>query len=69
MMSNERNSGVQAVRLIPAKTVARILKINVRTVWKFMQNKPNFPQPLKRFPRYTRWNEADILNWRDTPQI
>lgn len=49
--------------LICAKQVAKLLNINVRTVYKFLQNKSGFPQPVLKFPRYTRWNKDEILQW------
>lgn len=57
------NNQSTPVNLICAKRVAKILNINVRTVWKFLRNKPGFPQPVKRFPRYTRWDEGAIRRW------
>lgn len=50
-------------RLIPAKTVAKMLDVNVRTIHRH-KSAGKLPEPI-RFGGSVRWREDDILRWID----
>ncbi len=61
-MSATVEDGIGAApRLIPAKAVAKILGVDVRTIHRY-KSAGKLPKPF-RFGGNVRWREDDILRW------
>jgi len=44
---------------------AQILGIGESTLWRWAQQRPDFPKPRKLGPRTTVWDVPELIAWRD----
>ncbi|GHV51263.1 hypothetical protein FACS1894216_04970 [Synergistales bacterium] len=50
---------------LSAKSCAKLFDVNVATWYDWCQNDPTAPKPVHQAPRFTRWDEAEVLAYRD----
>jgi prophage regulatory protein len=55
----------QEISCLRAKRAAEILGIGESTLWRWVKETPDFPQPIRLGSRVTVWRTADLLAWRD----
>ncbi|MEO0344480.1 MAG: AlpA family phage regulatory protein [Pseudomonadota bacterium] len=53
------------VYLSDAQLAARY-SVNRVTIWRWLRNRPGFPQPVALSERVRRWKLSDIQDWEDT---
>jgi prophage regulatory protein len=44
---------------------AQLLGIGESTLWRWAQERADFPKPRKLGPRTTVWDVAELMAWRD----
>ena len=54
--------------ILRPKDAAQYLGISVGTLYRWAQEQPGFPQPIKIGPRTTGWRQADLDAWLDRQQ-
>lgn len=63
MRKRETRNCKLGVLMIDVKDVAAACSIGVSTVWKLVNEDPNFPQPIRFGPKLTRFKAADVRRW------
>lgn len=62
--NTERDAALEGCRLITAKELAELLKVDRRTIWRMVARadagEGSFPQPLRLGARTVRWKLTDI---------
>ena len=59
-----KNSG-QAKSLRPEQA-AQLLGVTVRTVWRWLHERPDMPKPIKLSAGCTVFDRDELLAWRDS---
>jgi predicted DNA-binding transcriptional regulator AlpA len=52
-----------ASALTSVRTIARYMGVGISTVWRYAQQDPDFPRPVKLSARCTRWRVGDIRSY------
>jgi prophage regulatory protein len=53
----------QDLPCLRVKQAAALLGIGESTIWRWVKERPGFPQPFKIGSRVTVWRAADLVTW------
>ncbi|MDJ0857452.1 MAG: AlpA family phage regulatory protein [Dinoroseobacter sp.] len=53
----------QADHFLSDVDLAKRYKINRATVWRWLNQKPDFPRPVALSDRVRRWRQSEIIKW------
>lgn len=53
----------QPLSCLRARQAAELLGIGESTIWRWVKERPGFPQPFKIGCRVTVWRTADLVTW------
>lgn len=62
-MKQMQNEAVSTVTLMDAKTLAKMLSVSLRTIWR-LRSAGKLPKPV-RFGGSVRWRLSDIALWQE----
>ena len=60
MPKTENIDTLPDMAMIDVKTLASLMGVSTMTVWRRVNDTPNFPQPMKLSARCTRWKLGDV---------
>jgi predicted DNA-binding transcriptional regulator AlpA len=47
-----------------ARDCANLFHVTTKTWYEWVKNDPTAPKPVHEAPRFTRWDEADVLTYQ-----
>lgn len=59
----DTNDGLLRLYALSAAEIGRMFGVTPRTVFRWVHTKPDFPKPILRAPKCTRWSAKDLADY------